>query len=303
MAHNSYVRAGAVWNNGSAVTSAEFNLFDVAQFKSINGDDGGTWSPAAIIILGGAGLNVTGPATIGNIVSATVPASGLITVQSGGIIQVNASGSVVVNGTLTLSTTGALAALSGSSSVWNSGAVFNCTANATFNGTLTLTTTGNVLLGSSSVTRVQEGTPWASTSNWIPDAAIPGGANNVTTGTKIYLPLDLPSGATLTSVTVYATGAAGHAGLPAVMPMYSVLEGATDGTTISYGGVVDPSATTAAFQVNHATTLAVSAATNRATKRYFIEYSAESGANALAGLKITSWTATYTVTQYDRGVG
>lgn len=57
MAHNGYIRAGAIWVTGTTVLGSEWNKFDVAQFKSINGDDGGTWNPATPIVIGGQGIN------------------------------------------------------------------------------------------------------------------------------------------------------------------------------------------------------------------------------------------------------
>lgn len=61
MAHNVYIRGplAADWPFGSDVDDVEFAAFDAAQFKSINGDDGGTWAPTDPIIIGGAGLDLT----------------------------------------------------------------------------------------------------------------------------------------------------------------------------------------------------------------------------------------------------
>lgn len=61
MSHNAYVRAGGVWNTLTDFHAAEAALLDIGQFKSINGDDGGTWAPAGLIMIGGAGLTMAGP--------------------------------------------------------------------------------------------------------------------------------------------------------------------------------------------------------------------------------------------------
>jgi hypothetical protein len=59
--HNDRVRASlAAWTVGSGVTDVEWDKFDQRQFESVNGDLGGVWEPADEIILGGAGLRVTG---------------------------------------------------------------------------------------------------------------------------------------------------------------------------------------------------------------------------------------------------
>lgn len=60
MAHNALLRGGpgsGAWTG--VVTSSEWELFDQRQFESINGDLGGTWAPAAQIVIGGAGINIT----------------------------------------------------------------------------------------------------------------------------------------------------------------------------------------------------------------------------------------------------
>ncbi|MEI9950614.1 MAG: hypothetical protein WDO74_16960 [Pseudomonadota bacterium] len=62
MAHNTRIRPNlAAWTPFSAVLPSEFAAFDESQFHSINGDEGGLWLPSSKIILGGAGLDVTGP--------------------------------------------------------------------------------------------------------------------------------------------------------------------------------------------------------------------------------------------------
>lgn len=63
MAHNSYPagRSGsaAQWPDGSTVTPDEFAWLAACAFGSINGDNGGTWAPAAVITIGGAGVSFT----------------------------------------------------------------------------------------------------------------------------------------------------------------------------------------------------------------------------------------------------
>jgi hypothetical protein len=59
MPHNTRIRPDlAAWSPGSAVLPEEFYALDEAQFRSINGDDGGVWIPNAKIIIGGAGLDI-----------------------------------------------------------------------------------------------------------------------------------------------------------------------------------------------------------------------------------------------------
>lgn len=79
MSHNSFVRQLGVWNAFQPVLHGEFAAFDLSQFKSINGDDGGTWAPAAVITIGGHGLSVVGQ------FSASGTANFVNIVASGGI--------------------------------------------------------------------------------------------------------------------------------------------------------------------------------------------------------------------------
>lgn len=58
--HFGYTRAGGVWIAGTVVTAAEAADFDAKIYKALNADDGGDWSPAAIISLAGAGLRLYG---------------------------------------------------------------------------------------------------------------------------------------------------------------------------------------------------------------------------------------------------
>lgn len=59
MAHNSYLRSSNFWASGSTLTHDEMAAFDRAQFKSVNGDDGGVYNPIAQIQIGGQGLWAT----------------------------------------------------------------------------------------------------------------------------------------------------------------------------------------------------------------------------------------------------
>ncbi|MEJ7728228.1 MAG: hypothetical protein WKG00_03350 [Polyangiaceae bacterium] len=93
MSHFARIRANlAAWALGSTVSSAEFDALDVGRFKSINGDDGGTWAPTAAIVVGGAGVNVTGPSEFTNV--ETFHLKGAMTAFSGAEVNLN-SGSVV----------------------------------------------------------------------------------------------------------------------------------------------------------------------------------------------------------------
>jgi hypothetical protein len=63
MAHRTRIRPSiGFWSPGSAVTYAEYEALDAAQFAAVDGDAGGLWLPSAKIILGGAnGLDMFAP--------------------------------------------------------------------------------------------------------------------------------------------------------------------------------------------------------------------------------------------------
>lgn len=150
MAHNSYIRGSvAAWATASVVTDSEFWALDQSQFKSINGDDGGTWAPTATITIGGAGLTIGSTlASSGASLSGTWGGSPVLSGSptfSGNPIF---SSAVAFTGTPTIS--GTLASSSGGiSGSWSGNATW--TGNHTFNGYVTLgssvTSSGATLYG------------------------------------------------------------------------------------------------------------------------------------------------------------
>lgn len=99
MAHFTLLRASeGLWVG--VVTQAEFWALDQGRFKSINGDDGGTWNPAAPIIIGGAGLQIAGGITFSGGGTITDPViEGTLTANDDVILGEDATDDVTVNGT------------------------------------------------------------------------------------------------------------------------------------------------------------------------------------------------------------
>jgi hypothetical protein len=60
MPHNDFVRPDGQWPLETVPTPGDARALDVAQYQAVNGDAGGTWSPATAISLGGRGLALTG---------------------------------------------------------------------------------------------------------------------------------------------------------------------------------------------------------------------------------------------------
>jgi hypothetical protein len=160
MAHNAYVRAGGIWNLLSVLLSSEMATFDLRQFQSLNGDEGGTWLPASVIIIGGTqGLRVTGPfvATDADI---TITSGRFMTVNSGGTINalagstsnfagtwnLSGAGHVQSGGTLTIDSGGLVSVASGGATTWASGSVLttNTGSTANINGAVNIKAGSNV---------------------------------------------------------------------------------------------------------------------------------------------------------------
>jgi hypothetical protein len=116
------------WANLSVMEAHEAAAFDLAQFSAIDGDAGGTWAPASLIILGGsAGLRMDSPFlatghfqvdSIGNFSSNVVVTH---TIHAGGTIDSDAD----------ITATGNVSAL-GSGQI---GGTFNADGAATFGST------------------------------------------------------------------------------------------------------------------------------------------------------------------------
>jgi hypothetical protein len=102
---------------------AELEALDAGQYASLNGNGGGTWNPAAQIVLGGTGLRVDGPCALSNVGNSSLSGNGVmtyghsVTVNSGGTLEAT-DGAAIVDGTSTwnLAGSGALA-LTGSASM------------------------------------------------------------------------------------------------------------------------------------------------------------------------------------------
>ena len=160
MAHNAYVRPGGIWNLLSVLLSSEMATFDLRQYQSINGDLGGTWTPASVLIIGGAqGLRVTGPfvaldadITITSGRALTVNSGGTIAAQAGSISNfagtwnLSGAGHVQSGGTLTVDSGGAVSVASGGATMWASGSTLttNTGSTANINGAVNIKAGSNV---------------------------------------------------------------------------------------------------------------------------------------------------------------
>lgn len=143
------------------------------------------------------------------------------------------------------------------------------------------------------------GTPdWATAAFWDFVAAF-WTVNSAAVGTLI-IPLHLPHGSTLNSVTIYINPPSGHAAFPGgapTMPSITVKRRTiATGNQATLETQADTSANAGAYQVAHAitATLASPHTVNRITDIYYVSLSTEGGGNAIAGTVYLGGSVNYT---------
>lgn len=115
MPHFSYTK-GNPWPTLYAPTPADLGDLDAKTFKSIDGDEGGTWSPSAPIIIGGSGLQCPNGATWTVLTGGTLTVDGTLSLVSA-TLNLDPMSGITQYGN-TIFETGALV-------VWHSGATSN----------------------------------------------------------------------------------------------------------------------------------------------------------------------------------
>lgn len=116
MAHFDYIKPGGVWSLLSLLSSSIMAEIDRRIYKSVNGDEGGVWAPTpTAIIIGGLGLQVTGPFEASN-ADITITSGKFLTVESGGTVDCQSGSTVDLYGAVNLY---------GTTTV-DSGATINC---------------------------------------------------------------------------------------------------------------------------------------------------------------------------------
>ena len=163
MAHHSYVGGNLAYWQAHVISGAEMWAFDQSQFANINGDAGGTWAPAAAIVIGGSGLSLTG-SNHALINSAILTTGASTTINVGGSMHAVAGSNwwgtfdVGVGGLTTTVTIGASATVSSNASaVWTGTFSFDASATIAMSSGTDLTGSwfyaagGTVSLGGSTV--------------------------------------------------------------------------------------------------------------------------------------------------------
>lgn len=169
-----------------------------------------------------------------------------------------------------------------------------------------------VQLASRRVTRMMSGAGYvAPGAGWAYDTVAPtAGAFkyiNTSSGVECLLPVAVPDGAAIREIKVYFVGGSGHAAFPGgqpTMPIVNLLHyDITTGALTSLGTQSDTTTGSAGAYENatpHAITLTgLNHTVRRDVRRYFVEFTAETGANFQSGGVIHGMSVSYDVTYYD----
>lgn len=153
------------------------------------------------------------------------------------------------------------------------------------------------LLTALPTTRVQQGTPVSIDGKWDLDADLCWVNPAISANAILYIPLDLPHGAILTSVAVRIHPAAGHTTLP-TLPKITVKKvplGTGSGAPVA-GPIVDSSSNIGAYEVAHSiSALSIKHTVDKVAYRYHVELVAEQSViNPVPGCRYLSTVVTYT---------
>lgn len=173
-------------------------------------------------------------------------------------------------------------------------------------------TPSRLQLTSRRVTRMMSGAGYVvpSGAGWAYDSVAPtAGAFkyiNTSSGVECLLPIAVPDGAAIREVKVYFQGGSGHGAFPGgapTMPIVNLLHyDITTATLTSLGTQSDTSATAGAYEsaTPHVITLTgLNHVVRRDVRRYFVEFTAEAGANFQSGGTIHGVSVGYDMTYYD----
>lgn len=321
--HFTRLRPSGFWTLSSTVDPAEFEAFDERQFKSINGDDGGTWAPSAPIIIAGSGL-VAEPFASEDITNAGFTGavffdgSSNVEFQNGSAVEVQLGSEWYVrDGAAFTFDANSVLTMNGDLEVTNGVLSTGAASTVNLNGTILVyssiayqATKTNVLYVAPAIDGRYPpvgGGAWSSETlpDWGYDASsgLPQTMNNSQPTHWMWMRLPpLPRGATITEILIRAD--ASPAGvrvvLPSTMPSVRLVRYASDGTRTVVATQADTSANLAAYQVPHDVTLAALTETV-GDRSYRLEFNGEYGANseAAAFWTVLSIKVTYTATRLN----
>jgi hypothetical protein len=232
MANFVTVRVGGVWAGNSALLSTEMEEIDSRWPKLINAADGSTHAPTAPIILGGAGLNVTGLLDVdGDLeqdAASLFEMHGEVSMEDGSLLRMKVNSSHVFQ-------LGSLLQIS-------SGAELNIFGDATWqNNKWPLVTSRNVHRCAWRLASVTySGTAPESPRAWL-ETGLDGPSiktSDETTARFFFVELlELPDSGTINSVTITTQGVAGNSSL--TLPEYTLYRWGKGETPVPLGDVED----------------------------------------------------------------
>lgn len=129
------------------------------------------------------------------------------------------------------------------------------------------------------------------------------GPSQITSNTQTGLPLDLPNGCTLNSVTVYIKPAGGHGGEP-TKPSFKVFRlNPGTGVETQLGSTSTDTTTLPSYENLHAMPAVSGLAhfVDKQTYRYYITFTGEAGGQYQNGLRIVGVNVQFTTTGRDTG--
>lgn len=302
---------------GAQLPAAWVNYID-SKLPDLIHAAGGTWAPSAQIILGGSGINVTGPAYLPDMRTAALQSGNSLTVQSGGNLNLSSGGNINANsgshfylygtfhadgGDIALTSNSDITLASGSNAVIGNGADLEVESGGDINvasgGSLVMASGSDLTIGD--ITNV---TAAAYTRNFRFTPAVTSGLVNFTkessfatsqyweqsnTTVNDHLSIGLPGlseQATVKYVAVHLIGAAGHTWPVATVPrlLFGSVSAVT-GAITTYSFTDDTSGSAAAYQAAHLIT--ITGLSQSLSGIYpVVQLRGESGANALVGLKV-----------------
>ncbi len=224
MANLTRLRLPGFWIQGSVVDPEEFEALDAMRLLLINASGGSAHAPTLPIILGGSGLRMTGLLDVDGPLQQDAASawelSGPITLMSGGSLSMNFGATMTVK-------SGAMIVLqSGSSTLvygnmtWQAGNWPKLTSRAIERNKWRLASVAYTTGGGAGP---DSPAAWV---HWDDSAAVTPAISTVATtgssGRRILVELlDLPPGATLSTVTIRSRGIAGDAAVH--MPTYTLM--------------------------------------------------------------------------------
>jgi hypothetical protein len=165
-------------------------------------------------------------------------------------------------------------------------------AGAAFSGNVSLGASANVVFSPArSVTRASRmsvAIPVTATSQWTLSLGGRAAQSGGTGTSRVHVDLDVATGDTLSGVRVYLQGGGGHVGLPATMPNARLwYDDITTGTQNILGVLTsDSSGSVGTYEGVHYIEISGVSEVVSANRRYFVDVSGESGANAITGLTV-----------------